>query len=202
MSPGVDDDGNGEAARHLLDARLVDGRPDLGQVLAVDSGRMQVDDVCAAGDDGLEKQVGRACRDGPPLAARKAAVEVAAVRQVARLVQEAEQVDDGHEHERAAQAVQRSQRAQATDNFDAVELVAVDPRAHEEHGALPAAVDHLHGHVQRRLGIQLRHGQFELQTLAASHAAGRRSRTAPAALSHGAARTPRRRRRSAPPASA
>jgi hypothetical protein len=65
--------------------------------------------------------------------AGKAAVQVAPVRQVAGAVDEAEQVHHRHQHQGAVQPVQHLQRAQPADDLHAVQLVAVNGGAHQQH---------------------------------------------------------------------
>jgi len=54
------------------------------------------------------------------------AVQVAPVRHVARMVQEAEAVDDGHGQHRAAKLHQRRVPEDAADDLDTLDLVAMD----------------------------------------------------------------------------
>jgi len=80
---------------------------------------------CLIQDLGPEK-IGNAARQGALLAARKTAIEVAAVRHVAGLVEKTEHVDDRHHQQRPAQALESGGAQQPTGNLNAIDLVAVN----------------------------------------------------------------------------
>ena len=64
---------------------------------------MQVDDVGHVLHDLGAQQVGNAPAQGATLAAREAAVQVAAVRQVTGALHKTEDIDDGHRDQGAPQ---------------------------------------------------------------------------------------------------
>ena len=122
---------------------------------------VQVDAVAALADDFLHEQKGDAGGERAAVGAGEGAVEVAAVGQVARLGVEAEHVDDRHGDEAAGEVVGRDALEDAADDFDAVDLVAVDGGADPGDGPGLAAVDDDDGQRQARAGGQLADGDFQ-----------------------------------------
>ncbi len=98
----VDDYGRAERPRKLQRRAVVQVATDLRQVGTVDGARMQVDAEICFCDDLVHERVRHSCRDGTLAAAGERPVEVAAIRQVAGLVEEAVHVDDGHGDQGAA----------------------------------------------------------------------------------------------------
>jgi hypothetical protein len=82
------------------------GHADLRQVGAVDRGRMQVDAEIGPLHDLGHEQMGETSGQGSALAARKRPVQIASIGQVAGMVEKAERIDDGHDHQRTPDRVQ------------------------------------------------------------------------------------------------
>ena len=105
----------------------------LRQVVAPASGGVQIDPVGAVRDDLADERVGEPRGHRAPVGARERAVQVAPIRQVARLGDEAVHVDHRHAEQRAGQPRSVPWRAeQAADDLDAVDLVAVHGRGDEQ----------------------------------------------------------------------
>ena len=87
--------------------------------------------------------------------AGEGAVEIAPVGQVARLGNETVDVDH---RDRDQGAAQRSilVRQQAANDFDAVDFVAVNGRADQQHRSGLAAVHDVHRHVDAGVGVETR----------------------------------------------
>ena len=79
-----------------------------------------VDAVIGLGHDFLDELVRETRRNRALGAAGKRAIQVAPVRQVARLVQEAVHVDDGHGDQRPANGVRYLALEQAPNNLDTI----------------------------------------------------------------------------------
>ena len=122
-------------------ARRVEVRADVGQVRPVQGPRVQVDAVGRlAGDLGHEGPRQARCQ-GALGRAGEAAVEVAPVRQVAGLGDEAVDVDHRHSDQGAAQLLEPGALQQASHDLDPVDLVAVDGGADEQARTRASAVD-------------------------------------------------------------
>ena len=123
---------------------------------------VQIDDMARQVDDLLAEQRShpRAQRSG--VAAREATIEIAPVRQVTGVLDEAEDVDDGHRDQRPAQPADRRRTQQPADDLGAVDLVAVDRPAHQQHRPGLATVHHFHRNMQRCMGIEFGHRDVEL----------------------------------------
>ncbi len=107
---------------------------------------MQIDSVGAVANDLVDEQVCDPGRERALGGAGKAAVEIAPVRQVTGLVDEAVDVDHRHRHQRAGQPVEGLDVEQPADDLDSVELVTVHGRGDEQAGAVPLAVHDMHRH--------------------------------------------------------
>src|SRR5262249_44515966 len=98
--------------------------------------------------------------------AGKAAVEIASVRQVARVLVEAVEVGDRHQHEAAAEVLQVRSRHQLLDDADAVELVAMQTRDHEQRGAGSSPPEPTQGNARGGRRVVPCHRQEEISHLA------------------------------------
>src|SRR5690606_29906045 len=142
----------------------------LRHVGAVHGAGVQVDGVGAQIEHlGLE-QVRHACAKAAGFRAGKAAVQVATVRQVTGLVNKTEHVDHRHRDQGTGKIAQAADLQQAANDFHAVELVAVDRGADQQHRPGLLAMHHMHGNIQRRVGVELRGGHFHHGALARRNA--------------------------------
>ena len=89
------------------DAGLVQVAADVGEVGSPRRGGVQIDPELASLHDFLKHDAGDAGGEAAVGIAREAAVEVASVGHVARLILEAEDVDNRHEHQRAGGELDR-----------------------------------------------------------------------------------------------
>ncbi len=131
---------------------------------------VQVDDVGGLIDDLLAEQRRHAAAKRPRLAAREAAVEIATVGQVAAVLNEAEDVDDGHADQGAPQPLDLPRAQQPAHDLHAVDLVAMDAAADQHHRARLATVHHLHRNVEGRMGIESGRRHIDLLTGSGGHA--------------------------------
>ncbi len=128
----IDDHRRAEGLGHLDHAHIPEIGTDLRQIGSGDGPGMQVDAVVRLGDDLFRDQVRDSRRDGALLPPGERAIQVAAVRQIARAVDEPEDVDDRDGQQAPAQPLQCRLAEQALDDLDAVELVAVQRGRDEE----------------------------------------------------------------------
>jgi len=126
---------------------------------------MKIDDMRAVPDDLIEKPEGNSRCNRAPLTAGKTPVQITPVRQVAGLMNKAEQINHRHQHQCAMQPPQRAKAAQAPDDFNTIEFVAVDRRTDQQDRSGATAMNDLYGHVEWRVGIKIRHRQIKLQPL-------------------------------------
>ena len=88
--------------------------------------RVQIDAVAAAAYHLAEEEIGHEAGQRTAVGTRKAAVEIAPVWHVARVVEKAEAVDDGHRQQACpASVLQRRMDQDAPDDLDALDLVAM-----------------------------------------------------------------------------
>ncbi len=122
---------------------------------------MQVDAMAAFTDDLLQEQVGQARRQRALFRAREGTVQVAAVGQVAGMVDEAVHIDDRYRDQGAVQLAELRQAQQTTDDLHAIDLVAMDGGADKQDGPGALAADHLHRQGHGFLGIETGERQIE-----------------------------------------
>jgi hypothetical protein len=143
---------------------IAGGKADLRQVGTVDRRRMQVDPHIRAAHHLVHEDMRQLRRHGARRQARKHAVEVAPVGQVAGMVEKAEGIDDGHRQQRARHRAQRRGPQQAAHDLDANHLVAVDRRRHEHYRPRAPPVDDLDREMHRRVIGQLAHRDIDAGT--------------------------------------
>ncbi len=112
---------------------------------------MQVDTEIGAPDDLLHKGVGELGGQGSPRAAGEAAVEIAAVRQIARQADEAVGVDHRDQDERSCDIGNVDTPGKLPHNLYTDDLVAMDRGAHEGDRTLTLCVQDLRVHVDLRV---------------------------------------------------
>ncbi len=137
----VQDHHAAQALRQRHDVRIAKVRANLRQVRPFERARMQIDERVAMCDDVDEKRMCDACRGASGRVAGEIAIQVAAIRQVARAAPEALYVYDRHADDRAGQFVRVDIVQHPAHHFDAVELVAVHGRGEAQVRARQCAVD-------------------------------------------------------------
>lgn len=115
----------------------------------MDRGRVQVDPDIRAQHDFIEKQVRQPGCQRPLGTSRKRAVEVAPVRQVPRVMHEAERIDDRHRDQRASERVEVGGAQQPPHDLHADHFIAMDSRTDEHGRPRPHAVDNVCGKRNR-----------------------------------------------------
>ena len=138
----------------------------LREVAAVAGAGVQVDTVGGVGDNLRHKGVGYAAGQGAAGRAGEGAIEVAAVGQVAGVVDKTVDIDDGNGDQRALEPVHQGVFQQAADDLHAIDLVAVDGGAHKQLRAGQLAAHDLYADGQRVVGIGRRHRDFDIGALA------------------------------------
>jgi hypothetical protein len=137
---GVNRDGCPEGLRAAARLAVDQIGTKLRQVVAVVGAGVKIDAVFAEVGD-LSHEEMRQTRGRRPLGrARKAAVQIAPVREVTILTQEAVDVDDGHGNDAAGQLLRSQTREHLADDLDAVEFVAVDCGRQPQPRARPRSV--------------------------------------------------------------
>ena len=144
LSHGVDHDGDAEGLGQLERARVRQVGAHLRNVRAVERAGVQIHQRFAVHDHLIEEGA-RDPRGGASVRpAGKVAIQVAAVRQVARRLAEAVQVDDRHADQHAAELAGVEILQDPAHHLDAVQLVAVDPGREAEGGARLDTAGHAH----------------------------------------------------------
>ena len=136
---GVQHHRRAEGLGQLAGARVVEVGADLREVAASVGAGVQVDADLALGDDLAHEEVGDPAGERAARRAGEGAVEVAAVGEVAVAVHEAEDVDDRHRDERAAEGLGVQGRHHLADHLDADHLVAVDRGVEPDASGRPRA---------------------------------------------------------------
>ena len=118
----------------------------LRQVGAIERAGVQIDQRRAVLHDFGEERVRHARRGAALRIAGEVAIQIAAVRQVARAAIEALDVDDRHADHGAVELFDVDVVEHAPRDFDAVELIAVHGRGQAQHRSRALAVEHDHRH--------------------------------------------------------
>src|SRR3569623_662483 len=142
---------------------------DLRQIVAVQGTGMQIDAVGGVAHDLGHEQVGETGGERAVGGAGKAAVELTAVRQITRVMNEAKDIDEGHGQQHAADALLQRQAQQAPDDLDAIDLIAVDRRRYEQPRARLPAVHHVHRHGDFAMSVEPRHPEIDGDTSTGRH---------------------------------
>ena len=127
---------------------------------------MEIDSVFAAIDDLGHEEMCQPRGQRALGGAGKAAVEVTPVGEIAVLVDETEDVDDGHRQHPAGEPAGVERVEQLMDDFEAVELVPVDGGVEPDRRSRLLAVEHDDGQRQPVAGGEPRNVEIESQPLA------------------------------------
>ena len=105
---------------------------------------MQIDPDVGPRDDLLHEQMREPCGKRSARGAGKRSIQIPAIRQVARMIEKTERVDNRHREQCAFQLGQIGRAQHAADDFDADDLVAMHRRADEQGGAWTGPVHDVH----------------------------------------------------------
>ncbi|OPZ04104.1 MAG: hypothetical protein BWZ08_02769 [candidate division BRC1 bacterium ADurb.BinA292] len=157
----VHDDLAAERPREPFDLRHAQVGPHVGVVRPPDRRVVKIDPVVARPDNLFEHGVRQPARHAAVGRARKAAVQVPPVGQVARVMLQTVDIDHRDADDRSPQQFRRLVIQQITDDPDAAELIPVDRARDEQPRAVGRRADHADRHPHRR--AQIRFAERKLQ---------------------------------------
>jgi hypothetical protein len=96
---------------------------------------------------------------------RKRAIEIPAIRQVTRAVDESEHIHERQREQTSTQSPERRQLKHPFDDLYAIELIAMHCARQEERRPGMASVHDVNGHLELRVGIQIRRRQVDERAL-------------------------------------
>ena len=159
----IDDYRHAEGIRHGRGVVIGQVRTDLRQVGAMDSTGVKIHRMGSTVQYlGLELP-GHTRAQAAGFRARKATIQIAAIGQVAGLVNKTEYVHHRHRQQGAAERLERRMTQQTTDDFHPVEFISMDSCTDHQNRSGATTMDHMDRHIQRRLRIKLCQGQLHFR---------------------------------------